>query len=59
MVIEDKTCPAFSIDLTETIIAAEISTTLHCDLMPIIISIISVVTMIGWTIIAFRIFASA
>jgi len=56
---ESASCPAFSIDLTETIIGVVASTTLHCELMLTISPIISTVMSIVYVFVGFRIFASA
>ena len=53
------TCPLFSIDLTETLIGQVVSTTVHCDLTETIRPIISPVMVVFYTIIGFRIIASA
>ncbi len=59
IILSDPSCPAFSIDLSETIIGQVISTTIHCQIMLVIFSTLSLVTTIGFSFIAFKIFASA
>lgn len=48
-------CPVFSVAL----FSQTISTTLHCDLWSLAGSILSIIMIGVWTLIAFRIFASA
>ena len=59
MTVEQSECPVFSIDLTDTLIGREISTDLHCQLMESIRPVLSIVMMIIWSFVAFRVFASA
>jgi hypothetical protein len=59
MTVADSECPVFLIDLSDTLIGREISTTVHCELMLLILPFLNIVTLIGWTFMAFRIFASA
>lgn len=57
--IDNAECPIFEIDLSETIIGQKVSTTIHCDLMLQFVSMFNIITIIGWSFLAFRIFASS
>ena len=57
---DSSECPIFSIDLTDTIIGVNASTTIHCEIMNDHIKpILSLVMTIIFIFIGFRILASA
>jgi len=55
VVVAAKACPTFSVD----IFGRTISTTIHCDIWTLVGSVLSVIMMAFWTIVAFKVFASA
>lgn len=54
-----STCPPFNIDLTGTLIGANLSTTTHCHVFESARSVLETLFSIIWIIVAFRIVAGA
>jgi hypothetical protein len=52
-------CSAFTVDLTGTIIGQSVSTSIHCELAETMRPLITPIMLIFYTIVGFRVFASA